>query len=122
MTVAIPNPTSLTGLVEAAEGSVVSRVVLRNGGCTMTAFAFAEGEGLTEHATPHPAVILLLEGSLRITLGEGGESGEEGSARGSTHEMKAGDMLQIPASVPHTLHPGQPSKMLLILIKDAASG
>ncbi len=119
MSTTIPNPTSLAELVEADDGSVVSRVILRKGGGTMTVFAFAEGEGLTEHATPHSAVVLLLEGSLRITLGAADEcEGDEVE----THEMVSGDMLQIPPSVPHTLHPGAAFKMLLILIKDSAAG
>jgi len=99
------SPTALADLVEYQTGSVVSRVLLRSGGGTMTVFAFAEGEGLTEHMTPHEATILVLEGSVNITLGD------------ETHSVKAGEVLHLPATVPHTLHGGRRFKMLLTLLK-----
>lgn len=101
----IGHPERLVDLVDYQPGSVVSRVILRNEGGVMTVFAFAEGEGLTEHSTPHDASILLLEGAVRVTVGE-----EE-------HEVGTGEILHLPASVPHTLHGGRPFKMLLILLK-----
>lgn len=67
----------------------------------MTLFAFAEGEGLTEHATPHDATVQILEGEVPITVG------------GSDHQVRTGDMLHLPATVPHALHGTGPFKMLL---------
>lgn len=106
----IANPTGLVDLVEYQDGSVVSRVLLRNEGGVMTLFAFAEGEGLTEHSTPHDATVQLLEGRLRLTIGE-----EE-------HLLVAGDILHLPAAVPHALHEGGPFKMLLTLFKRHPAG
>ncbi len=74
----------------------------------MTVFAFAEGEGLTEHSTPHEATILLLDGTLQITVGD------------DEYRVETGELLHLPAGVPHTLHGGAPFKMLLTLMKDAA--
>lgn len=110
MTTAIDQPTALATMVETSAGSVTSRVLLRNGGGVMTVFAFAQGEGLTEHSTPHEATLLLLEGSLRITVGE------------TDHQMTTGDILHLPAAIPHTLHGGEPFKMLLTLFKEVATG
>lgn len=101
----IATPSLLTTLVDYQAGSVVSRVLFRNEGCVMTAFAFAEGEGLTEHSTPHDAAVQLLEGTVRI------------SVAGEHHDVEAGQILHLPAGIPHTLHGGKAFKMLLILMK-----
>lgn len=98
-------PQRLTGLVDYQEGSVVSRVVLRSPGGVMTVFAFAEGQGLTEHSSPHEAIVQLLEGAVSITVGD-----EE-------HHVSEGELLHLPPTVPHALHGGAPFKMLLTILK-----
>lgn len=106
----IDTPRSLADLVAYQPGSVVSRVIFRNEGGVMTLFAFAEGEGLTEHSSPHDAVVQVLDGRVRITVGDG------------EHEVAAGEMLHLPASVPHALQGGPAFKMLLTLLKKPRSG
>ena len=101
----IEHPTPLAALVDYRPGSVVSRVLLRNEGGTMTVFAFAAGEGLSEHATPHDATILLLEGDVRVTIGN------------VSHDVGPGQILRLPASVPHALHGAGAFKMLLTILK-----
>ena len=103
----ISQPTVLVDLVSYQPGSVVSRVLIRNSGAVMTLFAFAEGEGLTEHMSPHEATVLLLEGEARITIA------------GEPHTVRAGQMLHLPASVPHALHGDQAFKMLLTILKQS---
>ena len=105
-------PTPLASLVEAGEGSVVSKVLSRLEDCTITLFAFARGEGLTEHTSPHTAVLLVVEGEMDITLRPGGAEGER-------HRVRTGETLRIAPSVPHELHGGEPFKMLLLLMKEA---
>lgn len=106
MTLTIEGPTHLANQVHAEPGSVTSRVLLRNAGGVMTVFAFAEGEGLSEHSTPHDATLLILEGALEITVGN------------VNHRVETGELLHLPAGVPHTLHGGGAFKMLLTLLKD----
>jgi len=101
----IEHPTPLAGLVDYQPSSVVSRVLLRNEGGTMTVFAFAAGEGLSEHATPHDATILVLEGDVRVTIEH------------VDHDVGPGQILRLPASVPHALHGGRAFKMLLTIFK-----
>lgn len=102
----IDTPQPLADLIAYQPGSVVSRVILRNEGGVMTLFAFAEGEGLTEHSSPHDATVLILDGSVRISVGD------------ADHEVAEGEILHLPASVPHTLHGGGAFKMLLTLMKN----
>lgn len=99
----------LTDLVAYQDGSVVSRVVFRNDSGVMTAFAFAEGQGLTEHSSPHDAVVHVVDGRLRITIGD------------EVHDLAAGDILHLPPSVPHALEGGAPFKMLLTILKRSTS-
>ncbi|NNF12451.1 MAG: cupin domain-containing protein [Gemmatimonadetes bacterium] len=98
----------LSDLVEYQDGSVVSRVVFRNDAGVMTAFAFAQGQGLTEHSSPHDAIVQVVDGRARITIGR-----EE-------HELEAGDVLHLPPSIPHALHGGVPFKILLTILKRSA--
>lgn len=107
MTHPISTPARLTDLVSYQQGSVVSRVLFRDEAGVVTLFAFAEGEGLSEHSTPHEATVLVLEGRVRIDVG------------GTTHDVSEGEMLHLPASVPHALRGGEPFKMLLTLFKRA---
>lgn len=103
---ALPDsPIPLADLVDYQDGSVVSRVLFRNAGGVMTLFAFAAGEGLTEHVTPHDALVQILDGSVRITVG------------GTEHLVGAGEILHLPAGVPHALDGEERFRMLLTLLK-----
>ena len=55
--------------VEYAEGSVVSREILRNNAGTLTLFAFDAGQGLSEHTAPFDATVTILDGEAEITVG-----------------------------------------------------
>ena len=106
MSTALSKPTALSDLVEYQPDAVISRVVFRNPGGTVTVFAFDEGQGLTEHASPNDAILLLLEGALTVLIGV------------DSHALSAGECLHLPATVPHTLVPGGRFKMLLTLLKN----
>lgn len=74
-------------------------------GGQVTVFAFAAGQGLSEHAAPFVALVHLLEGRARIVLG------------GVPHELAAGDAILMPAGRPHALTALTPFKMLLTMIR-----
>ena len=95
-------PTSVAELVEYQSGSVVSRTIIKKPTGTVTLFAFAEGEGLSEHTAPFDALVTILAGAARITVG------------GEVHEVQAGEGLLLPADIPHALHA---FKMMLVMIR-----
>ncbi len=101
----ISSPSRLTELVDYQPDSVVSRVIMRNPGATLTVFAFAEGQGLSEHSNPNDAVILVLEGTVNVVID------------GTDHVVASGEALHLPPSIPHELLGGAPFKMLLSLLK-----
>lgn len=95
----------MAGLVDYQEGSVVSRTIIEHDTGTVTLFAFGEGQGLSEHTTPFDALVFVLDGAARITIG------------GDDHTVEAGEMLIMPADIPHALHADEAFKMLLVMIR-----
>ena len=96
----------LKSLTNYQDGAVVSRMVVNKKAGTVTAFAFEAGEGLSEHSAPFDALVIGLEGEAEIPIG------------GEPHIVKEGDMLIMPANVPHAVHPVTQFKMLLVLIHE----
>lgn len=95
----------LTELAAYQEGSVVSRTLLTKLTGTVTLFAFAQGQGLSEHTAPFDAMVQILEGEAEITLA------------GQLLQMRQGEMLIMPAQQPHALRALTPFKMLLTMIR-----
>ncbi|MFI5209036.1 MAG: cupin domain-containing protein [Gemmatimonadales bacterium] len=98
--------TALAGLVQYQPGAVVSRTILKRASGTVTAFAFDEGEGLSEHTAAFDALVIMIEGASEITLA------------GVAHRMDAGQILRLPAGRPHALRALARFKMLLVMIRE----
>ena len=92
-------------LVVPATGGIVSRELMRTGGGTVTAFAFDAGEGLSEHTAPFDALVHVLAGRLDVTIA------------GEVMPVVAGELVLMPANVPHALMAPQPSSMLLVMLR-----
>lgn len=98
-------PFHLESSVAYAIGSVVSKTLLKKNTGNITLFSFDAGQGLSEHTAPFDAVVHILDGEADITIG------------GKTSTVAAGEMLIMPANVPHALHAQKRFKMLLIMIR-----
>jgi len=103
---ALATPTHLLDLLDYQDRAVVSRTLMKKATGTLTLFAFDAGEGLSEHSTPHDAVVQILDGEAEIIIG------------GTPHAVKAGQGLLLPADVPHALVAVTPFKMLLTMIRE----
>jgi quercetin dioxygenase-like cupin family protein len=95
----------LTDLLHYQQGSVVSRVLLKNKGGTVTLFAFSAGEGLSEHTAPFDALVQVIEGEANVYI-----AGEE-------FAVGAGEIITLPANRPHAVTALTNFKMLLIMIR-----
>lgn len=95
----------LEGFVDYAEGSVVSKTLLKKETGNITLFAFDKGQGLSEHTAPFDAVVQILDGEAEIAIG------------GQPQTVAAGEMLIMPANVPHALQATSRFKMLLVMIR-----
>ena len=62
-------PFYLEDNVQYADGSVVSQTLLKKTTGNITLFAFDAGQGLSEHTAPFDAVVYILDGQARITIG-----------------------------------------------------
>lgn len=98
-------PSALATAIQYQDGSVVSKEIIAKPTGTVTLFAFAQGQGLSEHTTPFDALVQVIDGTAEITLG------------GEKLEVKTGELLLMPAQTPHALKAIQPFKMLLTMIK-----
>ena len=101
-------PERLDTLVGYAEDSVVSKTILDKHAGTITLFAFDKGQKLTEHTSPHDAVVQVVDGRAQLTIG------------GVSREVAAGQVIIMPAHVPHAVDAHERFKMLLIMIRAEA--
>ena len=95
----------LIDLLRYQDGSIVSRVLLKNKGGTVTLFAFDEGEGLSEHTAPFDALVIVLDGASTIQIGS------------ETFTVRKEQTLTLPANRPHAVRAITKFKMLLIMIR-----
>ena len=92
-------------LVEYQEGSVVSKEIIKKETGTVTVFAFDKNEGLSEHTAPFYAMVQVIDGTLELTID------------GELFTLTKGNMIIMPANIPHALHAKERFKMVLTMIK-----
>jgi quercetin dioxygenase-like cupin family protein len=96
---------NLIDLLQYQDSSIVSRVLLKNKGGTVTLFAFDVGEGLSEHTAPFDALVVVTDGEADIEIaGEG-------------FKVRQGETITLPANRPHAVRAATRFKMLLIMIR-----
>lgn len=99
-------PYLLSETIDIAQGGIVSKQILKNSSGNITLFAFDKGQGLSEHTAPFDAMVEVIEGRVDVTIG------------GKTHDLGPGEVVIMPANIPHALTAAQPFKMLLVMIKE----
>jgi quercetin dioxygenase-like cupin family protein len=95
----------LADLVAMTPKGIASRVLAKQGGSTVTLFAFDAGEALSEHSAPFDALVIVLDGAMTLTIG------------GTVVEAAPGTITRLPANVPHAVDAPVASRMLLIMLK-----
>jgi quercetin dioxygenase-like cupin family protein len=96
----------LAGLIVPTPDGIASRILAKNGGGTVTLFAFDQGQSLSEHTSPYDALVLTLEGKFVLTIG------------GRPVDATPGTIVRMPANVPHAVEAAEPSRMLLVMLRD----
>jgi quercetin dioxygenase-like cupin family protein len=92
-------------LVKYQDGSVVSRVILKQKTGNVSLFAFDAGQELSEHTAPFDALANVLEGDVEVTIS------------GNPIRVTAGEMVIMPANQPHALKAISRFKMMLTMIR-----
>lgn len=95
----------LETLVDSVAGSIVSRTLVKKSSGTITLFSFDAGQGLSEHTAPFDALVHILDGKAKLTIG------------GQTIEAAAGQIVLMPANVPHAVHAVERFKMFLVMVR-----
>ena len=95
---------SLGALVTYQEGQIVSRTLVQNRAVSLTLFAFDTNEEISSHESKGDAMVQVLDGKAKITIGEG------------VYFLSAGETVVMPAGVPHALEAVEPFKMLLTVV------
>jgi len=96
---------NLADLIEYSADSVVSKTILDKPAGTITLFAFDKGQKLSEHTAPYDAVVQVLDGRARLTIG------------GQQKGVLSGEIIIMPGNVPHAVAADEKFKMLLIMIR-----
>ncbi len=91
--------------VEYSEGSVVSKTLMKKAAGTVTLFAFDAGQGLSTHSAPFEAIVQVVDGKGSFNIG------------GTDYKVNEGEMLIMPAGVPHSVIAKERFKMMLTMIK-----
>ena len=100
---------NLADLLQYADGSVVSRTVAKKKAATMTLFSFDAGQELSEHSAPFDAFVQVLDGRVRLVID------------GKDVVASAGEIVVMPANIPHAVYADEKFKMLLTMIKEKES-
>jgi quercetin dioxygenase-like cupin family protein len=100
---------ALESLVTPTAQGIASRVLARTGAGNITLFAFDAREELSEHIAPFDALAITLSGSFVLTIG------------GVELRTAPQTIVMMPANVPHAVRAIEPSRLLLIMLREASS-
>lgn len=95
---------ALGELVVYQPGQVVSRTLAQNKAVSLTIFAFDQGEEISSHASHGDAMVTILEGSAKITIGD------------EVFDLSDGQTIVMPAGVPHAVAAESKFKMFLTVV------
>ena len=91
----------LKDLVAYQEGQVVSKTLVQNELMSVTVFSIDRDEEISTHASGGDAMVTVLEGVGRFTVG------------GDVFVLTEGETLVMPKDVPHAVYGQERFKMLL---------
>lgn len=99
----------LASELQPPETGKQTKVLADDADAKVIVFAFAAGDGLTEHVAPLPAIIQIISGVASLTVGEEDVAGTSGT------------WIHMAARAPHSIKAQTPVVMLLTLLKSEKS-
>ena len=91
----------LKDLVEYRPGQVISKTLVQNEAVSMTIFSFDKGEEISSHASGGDAMVTVLEGTGKFTVGS------------KEFILNEGETLIMPKGIPHAVYGEEKFKMQL---------
>ena len=87
--------------IDYQPGQVVSKTLVQNDKVSVTIFSFDKGEEISTHAAGGDAMVTVLEGKGRFTVG------------GEVFILNEGETLIMPKDIPHAVYGEEKFKMQL---------
>jgi quercetin dioxygenase-like cupin family protein len=97
---------TVNDLVQYQDGTVASRMIVFKKAGTITLFAFDAGEGLSEHSAPYDAILTVTDGEADVSIA------------GTPFTVRTGEMIILPANIPHAVQARERFKMTLTMIRE----
>jgi len=95
---------SIAQQVQYMEGQIVSKTLAQTEHHSITLFAFDKGEEISSHDSEGDAMVLALDGEGKITID------------GKENFLKTGEVIVMPAQIPHAVFAAERFKMMLTVI------
>ena len=96
----------LKTFINYSKASIISKTLMDKKSGTLTLFSFAKGQGLSEHTAPYDAVVQVLDGEAEVVIA------------GKPIKVLPGEIVIMPANVPHAVRAVKKFKMLLTMIRE----
>ncbi len=90
--------------VSYQKGQIVSKTLVQNKSVSLTLFAFDKGEEISTHSSDGDAMVTIIDGTGRFTVGD------------EIFILNKGETLIMPNHVPHAVYGEEQFKMLLTVI------
>lgn len=94
---------NLAELVDYQKGQVVSKTLVQNDYVSVTIFSFDKGEEISTHASGGDAMVTVLDGTGKFTIG------------GDEFILTKGESIVMPKDVPHAVYGQEQFKMELVV-------
>ncbi len=86
------------------KGQVVSKTLVQNKNVSLTLFSFDKGEEISSHSSDGDALVTVLDGIGRFTVGD------------KVFVLNKGESIIMPNNVPHAVYGEEQFKMMLTVI------
>lgn len=93
----------LKNQVQYQSSQVISKTLVKNEKMSMVIFAFDKGQEISTHVSKGDAMVTVLEGKGRFTVG------------GEVFYLETGETLIMPKDIPHAVYGEEKFKMQLIV-------
>ncbi|MGB8029633.1 MAG: cupin domain-containing protein [Terracidiphilus sp.] len=91
------------------EKGILSQVLKKDNNVNVTLFGFSNGEELSSHSAPMPAILYFLDGKAEVQLGE------------DKIDAQPGSFVYMPPMLSHGILARTPVKMLLVQMKNVTN-
>lgn len=95
----------LKRMIDYQEKAIVSKQIIKKPNGNVTLFALDKDELISEHTSPYEALVQVIEGKMKITVG------------GQNYNLEEGEIILLPSNISYGLVALEKSKILLTMIK-----